>query len=116
MTATQGSAVRSTTSPPTVVPVKITITDKAVSVSPRVGQRGTIARFILVNHGTKSHTFTFGRAKQGAGTQQGFVRTLKPRQQSTLALFLDYRGTIRWAATMPADRNNPRMTGTFRVT
>ena len=71
---------------------------------------------ILVNNGKKPHTFTFGQTKHGSRTQTGFVRTLKPRGQSVLLLFLDSRGTIAWAGTLPADRAKPRMQGTFRVT
>ena len=111
-----GSAGTRTTTPPAVIPVKITITDNAIHMSPKVGERGAVARFILVNRGKKAHTFRFGHAKHGSGAQTGFVRTLKPFEQSILVLFLDYRGTIPWAGTMPADRGNPRMKGTFRIT
>ena len=112
----EGSAGSRTTSQPDVVSVRITITDTAISMSPRIAQRGAMAHFTLVNKGKKPHTFTFGRGKPGSGSQAGFVRTLKPREQSMLSLFLDYRGTIQWAGTAPADRGNPRMKGTFRIT
>jgi hypothetical protein len=112
----QGSAMSRTTAPPVVIPIKVTISDTAISMSPKVGERGAVARFILVNHGTKPHTFRFGHTKYGTGTQSGFVRTLKPHEQSILVLFLDYRGAIPWAGTMPTDRGNPRMKGTFRIT
>ena len=112
----QGSATSRTTKPPVVIPIKINISDDAIQMSPRVGQRGAVARFILVNHGKKPHTFKFGHTNHGSGTQTGFVRSLKPHQQAILVLFLDYRGTIPWAGTLPADRGKPRMKGTFRIT
>ena len=99
-----------------MIPVKVTITDDAIHLAPPVGRRGAVARFVLINQGRRPHTFAFGLAKHPSGTQAGFVRTLRPREQTVVSLFLDYRGTIRWAGTMAADRAKSRMKGTFRIT
>jgi hypothetical protein len=111
----QGSARPSTTAPPVVVPVKITITDSAIRMSPKVAVRGAVARFILVNRGTKPHTFLLGTLKHGTGKQTGFVKSLKPNEQSILVLFLDFRGTLPYTAPLPADRSKPKMKGIFRI-
>jgi hypothetical protein len=104
-----------TTAPPPVANIKITITDAGIHMSPKLAQRGTIGRFILVNTGKKAHTFELGHQRRGTGTQTGFKKSLKPHQQSILILFLDYRGPIPYRGTLPADRDKPRMKGIFRV-
>jgi hypothetical protein len=104
-----------TTAPPPVANIKITITDSGIHMSPKIAQRGTIGRFILVNVGKKPHTFVLGHERRGTGTQTGFSKALKPHQQSVLILFLDFRGPIPYSGVLPADRNKPRMKGIFRV-
>ena len=113
--AAQGSVPPGTTAPPEVVAVKITITDKAIQMSPKRAQRGAVARFILVNIGKKPHTFALGHERRGTGTQTGFHKSLKPNEQSILVLFLDYRGKIPYLCTLPADRAKPGMRGTFTI-
>lgn len=110
------SAVRpETTAPPQVVTIKIMISDSAIRVTPRSAPRGDMGRFILVNTGKKRHTFALGHERRQSGTQTGFTKTLAPGQQLTLLLFLDYRGTLPYLATLPADRVKPAMRGTFRI-
>ncbi len=113
--AAQGSARPTTTAPPVVVPVKITITDTAIRMTPKVAVRGAVARFILVNRGTKRHTFLLGTLKHGTGRQTGFVKTLKPSEQSILVLFLDFRGTLPYTAPLPADKSKRAMKGLFKI-
>ena len=74
-----------------------------------------MGRFILVNTGKKPHTFVLGHERRGTGTQTGFTKSLKPHQQSILILFLDFRGSLPYRATLPADRSKPAMQGTFRI-
>jgi hypothetical protein len=109
------SRVPQTTAPPPVVDVRVTITDAAIRMSPKLAYRGDFARFILVNTGKKPHTFTFGGAKRGAGVQTGFSQALKPRQQKILLLFLDYRGRITYYGSLAADRVKPAMKGVFTI-
>lgn len=113
--AAQSAVQPRTTAPPEVVAIKITITDGAVHMSPRRAQRGAVARFILLNIGKKPHTFLLGHLRRGTGVQTGFVKALKPNEQSILILFLDYRGAIPYRCTLPADRPKPRMKGIFTI-
>jgi hypothetical protein len=104
-----------TTAPPQVITIKIMISDTAIRLSPRSAPRGDMGRFILVNTGKKRHTFSLGHEKRQTGTQTGFTKTLGPGQQSILILYLDYRGTLPYLGTLPADRVKPAMKGTFRI-
>ena len=113
--AAESAVAPQTTAPPPVVTVKVTMTDASFRMSPKIAQRGTIARFILVNTGKKAHTFTLGHERRGTATQTGFTKTLKPHQQHVSILYLDYRGAIPYAGTMPADRLKTAMKGTFRI-
>ena len=114
--AAQSFVRPSTTAPPEVITVKITMTDTAFRVSPKSAPRGDIGRFILVNRGTKSHAFALGHTRHGTGSQTGFTRTMKPGQQAVLILFLDYRGLLPYRGTLPHDRNLAAMKGTFKIT
>jgi hypothetical protein len=111
------SAIRPrTTAPPQVITVKIMITDNAIRMSPRSAPRGDLGRFILVNSGKKRHVFSLGHLRRQTGSQTGFVKALKPGEQSILILFLDYRGTLPYLGTLPEDRVKPKMKGTFTIT
>lgn len=98
-----------------MVSVKITITDAMIHMTPKRAQRGSMAQFILINRGTKPHTFKLGHERRGTGSQTGFTKTLKPNQQSILLIFLDYRGALPYLGTLPADRSKPGMKGTFTI-
>jgi hypothetical protein len=113
--AALGSQPR-TTAPPPVVDVRVTITDSAISMSPRSAVRGAFARFILINLGTKPHALTLGTAKRGTGKQTGFSSSLRPKQQKVLLLFLDYRGRLPYFGSLPADRTKSGMKGVFTIT
>jgi hypothetical protein len=113
--AAQSSAQPETTAPPPVVSVKVTITDARITMSPKRAQRGSLAQFILLNRGTRPHTFKLGHERRGTGSQTGFTKALKPNQQSVLIYFLDYRGKLPYLASLPADRSKPGMKGTFTI-
>jgi hypothetical protein len=113
--AAQGSARPQTTAPPQVVTIKITITDRAISMSPKSAPRGDVGRFILVNAGKKRHVFALGHQRRQTGSQTGFVKALKPGEQSILILYLDYRGKLPYLSTLPADRSKPAMKGIFKI-
>jgi hypothetical protein len=92
--AAAGLAGLQTTAPPPTVNVKVTITDSRVGVSPKSGARGGLARFIIVNLGSKPYTFKLGA--RGAG-QIGFARLLRPKEQKVLLVFLDYRSKVAYS-------------------
>jgi hypothetical protein len=114
--AAQSSVLRpATTAPPPVVTIKVMITDSKIGMTPKRAQRGTVARFILINRGAKLHTFKLGHQRRGTGTQTGFTKTLKPSEQSILIYFLDFRGKLPYLAPLPADRAKPGMKGIFTI-
>jgi hypothetical protein len=113
--AAQSARQPQTTAPPPVSNIKVIITDSGITISPKLAQRGSMGRFILVNQGKKPHTFVLGHERRGTGVQTGFKKALKPSQQSVLILFLDFRGAIPYHSPLPADRSKPRMKGIFRI-
>jgi hypothetical protein len=113
--AAQSPAKPTTTAPPEVITVRVTLTDSRFAVTPKSAPRGDLGRFILVNRGKKVHTFALGHLKHASGSQTGFTRTLKPGQQLVLIFFLDYRGQLDYRGTQPHEQK-PEMRGTFRIT
>jgi opacity protein-like surface antigen len=113
--AAQSADQPQTTAPPPVSNIKVIITDSGITVSPKLAQRGSMGRFILINTGKKPHTFVLGHERRGTGVQTGFKKALKPSQQSVLILFLDFRGAIPYHSPLPADQSKPRMKGIFRI-
>ena len=108
--AASGAAQLRTTAPPAVHPVKVTITDASIRLTPGRAQRGTYARFLLVNLGRKPHTFTLGHTKHSTGEQTGFKKTLKPNETAVVLLFLDYRGALPYSSS-----SRPGLKGVFRI-
>ncbi|HEX4679639.1 MAG TPA: hypothetical protein VH210_10610 [Gaiellaceae bacterium] len=114
-TAAPSAVQPRTTAPPQVITIKIMISDTAIRMTPRSAPRGDMGRFILVNTGTKRHTFALGDERRQTGTQTGFTKSLGPGEQAILLLYLDYRGKLPYLGTLPADRVKPAMKGTFRI-
>jgi hypothetical protein len=110
-----GYARPETTAPSVFVNVRVTITNTRIALSRHDAPRGTYARFIIRNVGTRTHAFTLGTARRGTGRQSGFTRTLRPGTRKILLLFLDYRGRMSYSASLPADRAKPGMRGTFTI-
>lgn len=104
----------STTNAPAIFTVKVTLTDRHISMLPNHAARGSTVTFILTNRGTKKHTFVFGSAKPAVGSQ-GFVRTLGPSQQSRVVMYLDFRGTLKYTLSVPKSTTSLAR-GAFRVT
>lgn len=113
--AALGFASPQTTAPSIIVKVRVTITDSKITMTPKRAPRGADAQFILRNTGSKTHSFTLGTAKRGSGKQTGFSKVLAPRTQKILLLYLDYRGTLPYFSSTPADKGKPGMHGSFTV-
>jgi hypothetical protein len=98
--AVAGSAAArpQTTNVPAIFTVKVTIRDKALTLRPDHAVRGSTITFVLTNRGTKTHTFVIGDPRRGAGLGQGFKQTLRPNQQFTKVMFLDYRGVMNFSS------------------
>jgi hypothetical protein len=84
-----------TTNQPAIFTVKVTITDRAIVMHPNHAARGSMVTFIMTNRGKKAHTFVIGDVKRGAGYGQGFQQALRPDQQFTKVMYLDYRGSMK---------------------
>ena len=91
--AAAGSA-SGTTNVPAIFTVKVTIKDTSIAMTPNHAVRGSTITFILTNRGSKTHTFVIGDPRRGTGHGQGFKQTLRPNQQFTKVMFLDYRGKM----------------------
>jgi hypothetical protein len=94
--AAAGSAAGApqTTNAPAIFTVKVTVTDRGIAMSPNHAARGSTVTFILTNRGKKTHLFTIGNAV--AGHSQGFKQLLRPDQQFTKVMYLDYRGALKF--------------------
>ena len=103
-----------TTNAPAIFTVKVTLTDRKATMTPDYAARGSTVTFILTNRGKKRHTFIFGGAKRRVGTQ-GFTRTLAPNGQSTVVMYLDFRGVLKYVLGVPKSATIVAQ-GAFRVT
>ena len=101
-----------TTNPGTYETVKVTLSEKATTLRPNYSARGVTAVFIITNRGTKTHTWIMGDTERGPGKTIGFSRTLKPGQQKTVVLFLDYRGRLPYFTPVAALKT---LKGTFLI-
>ena len=103
-----------TTNAPAIFTVKVTLTDRNASMFPNHAARGSTVTFILTNRGKKRHTFVFGNATRRVGTQ-GFARTLAPNGQSTVVMYLDFRGVLKYELGVPKSTTTVAH-GAFHVT
>ena len=104
-----------TTAPNVFVNIHVTLTDTKVILSPKTAPRGSDARFIVKNTGTKPHSFTLGSSVLGANLQSGFTRTLQPKQSKILLLYLNARGALTYYGGATAKKSTPKMKGIFVV-
>ena len=104
-----------TTTPQYAVKVHVVITDTRIVLDRHSAPRGVEARFVIKNTGAKAHNFTFAGRTSPKGVPQAFSRTLKPRQQATVPLFLDVRARIPYFDGLPADRGKTGMRGFFVI-
>ena len=103
-----GLARPETTNPAATIPIKMTVTDRVIRMSPSSASRGQAGLFIVVNRGTKVHTIVVKDV--GAGKRPSFTATVRPDQQKTFVMFLDYRGLVHARST------DGVLQGTFKVT
>jgi hypothetical protein len=86
-----------TTNQPAIFTVKVTVTNTRIGMRPAHAVRGSTVTFIMTNRGTKTRTFVIGDVKRGPGHGQGFAQILKPNQQFTKVMYLDYRGFMKFS-------------------
>jgi hypothetical protein len=102
-----------TTNAPAILIVKVTITDRGITVRPNAAPRGTSATFILTNRGTKTQKWVLGSIARGVGHKIGFASTLAPDQQKNVVMFLDYRGLLPYSASQLGGKTV--LTGSFKI-
>jgi hypothetical protein len=115
MLAPSAEARPQTTAPNVFVNIHVTLTDTKVILTPKTAPRGSDARFIVKNTGTKPHTFTLGSSVLGANLQSGFSRTVQPKQSKILLLYLNARGALPYYGGATAKKSSPKMKGVFLV-
>jgi hypothetical protein len=115
MLVPSASAQSQTTAPNIFVNIHVTLTDTKVILSPKTAPRGSDARFIVRNIGTKPHSFTLGSSVLGANLQSGFTRTIQPKQSKILLLYLNARGALTYYGGATAKKSTPAMKGIFLV-
>jgi hypothetical protein len=104
-----------TTAPNVFVNIHVTLTDTKVILSPKTAPRGSDARFIVRNTGTKPHSFTLGSSVLGANLQSGFSRIVQPKQSKILLLYLNARGALQYYGGATAKKSTSKMKGVFLV-
>ena len=97
-----GIAQPQTTNSPELVTIRVTVTDKSITMQPKIAARGSTAIFLFANHTTKAHTLVIGDTQRGAGKKIGFLTRIPPNGQQRVVMFLDYRGTLPYGSvTVP---------------
>jgi hypothetical protein len=86
-----------TTNVPAIFTVRVTVTNTRIGMHPAHAVRGSTVTFILTNRGTKTRTFVIGDVKRGPGHGLGFQQILRPNQQFTKVMYLDYRGVMKFS-------------------
>jgi hypothetical protein len=110
--AAPASSRPQTTNVPAIFTVKVTITNTRIGMHPAHAVRGSTVTFILTNRGTKTRTFVIGDVKRGPGHGLGFAQVLRPDQQFTKVMYLDYRGVMKFSTRAG---KTVVATGVFRI-
>jgi hypothetical protein len=87
-------AATRTTTPSFYVAIHVTLTDSKVVLSPTAEPRGSIARFIIQNAGTKPVMFNVGTGKADRTKGFGFTEVVGPGQRRVRLLYLLRRGAL----------------------
>jgi hypothetical protein len=111
--ATDGSARPQTTNPGAYLTVRVSITNKGITMSPTHARRGQTAIFLLSNFATASRVFALGDVTLTHHRGTGFAVKLARNGQKRILLYLDYRGPLpAWLTAA----GKPKVVGVFRVT
>jgi hypothetical protein len=111
--AAPGLSQPQTTNSPELVTIRVTVTDKAITMQPKIAARGSTAIFLFANHTTKAHTLVIGDTQRGAGKKIGFLTKIPPNGQQRVVMFLDYRGTLPYGSVNVP--NKPAFRGFFKI-
>ncbi len=109
----EGSARPQTTAPGAYLTVRVTVTNKGITMSPTHARRGQTAIFLLSNLATSSRVFALGDVSLTHHRGTGFVVKLGRNQQKRILLYLTYRGLLpAWLGNV----HKSKVVGAFRVT
>ena len=111
--ASDGSARPQTTAPGGYLTVRVTITDKGVTMTPSRARRGQTAIFLLSNDSTSSRVFAIGDATLTRHRGTGFAVKLARNQQKRVLMYLDYRGPL---PSSVGNAGKTKVVGVFWVT
>ncbi|HZS24947.1 MAG TPA: hypothetical protein VFA30_08160 [Gaiellaceae bacterium] len=111
--AAGGAARPQTTNPGAYLTVRVSITNKGISMSPTHARRGQTAIFLLSNLASSAHVFSLGDVSLTHHRGTGFVVKLARNQQKRVLLYLTYRGPLpAWLG----NTSKTKIVGVFRVT
>jgi hypothetical protein len=110
--ATNGSARPQTTNPGAYVTVRVTVTDKGLTMSATRGRRGSTAIFLLSNRATTSRVLAVGDASLTHRRGTGFAVKLAKNERKRILLYLTYRGLL---PVTIGDAGKAKVLGVFRV-
>lgn len=110
---TDGSARPQTTAPGGYLTVRVTITDKGVTMTPNRARRGQTAIFLLSNDATTSRVFSIGDVTLTRHRGTGFAVKLARNQQKRVLMYLDYRGPL---PSSIGNAGKTKVVGVFWVT
>jgi hypothetical protein len=111
--AADGLARSQTTNPGGYFTVRVTVTAKAVTMSPNHARRGQIGVFLVSNHASVPRVFSLGDVSLTHHRGTGFAIKLARNQQKRVLLTLDYRGPLPAAVGTVA---KTKVVGAFIVT
>jgi hypothetical protein len=111
--AADGSARTQTTNPGAYLTVRVSVTNKGITMSPTHARRGQTAIFLLWNHATIPRVFALGDVSLTHHRGTGFVVKLARNEQKRVLLYLTYRGLLpAWLG----NTHKTKVVGAFRVT
>ena len=110
--ASSGSASPQTTNPGGYVTVRVTVTDKAITMSATHAYRGSTAIFLLTNRTTTPRVVAVGDASLTHRRGTGFAVKLAKNEHKRVLLYLTYRGVLPVSL---GDAGKAKVLGVFRV-
>ena len=110
--AASGSARPQTTNPGAYLTVRLTVTNKGITMSTTRGRRGSTAIFLLANQSTSSRVLAVGDASLTHRRGTGFAVKLAKNERKRVLLYLTYRGPLPVSV---GDAGKAKVLGVFRV-
>jgi hypothetical protein len=110
--AANGSAHPQTTNPGGYVTVRVTVTNKGITMSSTRARRGSTAIFLLSNQATSSRVLALGDASLTHLRGTGFAVKLAKNERKRVLVYLTYRGPLPVSV---GAAGKAKVLGVFRV-